>query len=156
MALDFVGLALLLTVLGLTVAAAMNLLRRRLRAAAVIAAANVVALGALLAVAVTVPAEVWPIILAAYDDSSGAAQEQRKGDLEATWHYGQMTVVRWLALSSKWNVCHTLWREKGCRMPSGPYEAQGIAKEILGNLAAPGGSRYPTISKWTGVPGRGK
>ncbi len=90
------------------------------------------------------PAQSWPLILAAYESSSGIARLQRAADLRANWHRGEIRMVDWWLLSHRWHVCHGMWPQGECTRPAGPYEAQDSARESLEDIAT--SRRDPVIS----------
>lgn len=90
------------------------------------------------------PAGSWPLILAAYESSTGVARLQRAADLRASWHMGEIRMVDWWLLSRRWNVCHGMWPQAECARPAGPYEAEEFARESLGDIAT--SRRDPVIS----------
>ena len=90
------------------------------------------------------PAESWPVILAAYESSSGVARLQRAADLRANWHMGEIRMVDWWLLSRRWKVCHGMWPQRECTPPVGPYEPEDFARETLEEIAT--SRRDPVIS----------
>jgi hypothetical protein len=88
---------------------------------------------------------IWPLILATYDESSGGIKVRRREDIQRHWHSVGMTAIDWFSLSSKWNVCHKLWPQDNCHLPAGPFDADGIAREILENVASGRDNRGKTL-----------
>lgn len=81
------------------------------------------------------PEEAWPVMLAAIQESRAIERDRRLRDLQADWRHHEMQFARWYRLSASWGVCHMMWRQPGCRMPAGPYQATGVARGILDGLA---------------------
>lgn len=136
LALDSVGIVLLLSILLLVVIGVVLLLRR-VNAAAVV---GTFVAASLLAIVMTnrgtmAPDHAWPTILAAYQESTGAERLARAAELRNYWAYGEIREEDWRRLAQRWGVCHAMWYEPGCRRPPGPYEAQGIAREMLDGIA---------------------
>jgi hypothetical protein len=77
------------------------------------------------------PSHAWPILLGALDEVTGRERDERLAQFRAVWGRGGIPRHAWLELAKKWNVCDGLEQSKGCRMPPGPLEAEGIAGEIL-------------------------
>ena len=94
------------------------------------------------------PSKTWPIILGAVDELYGPAQAVRIAELRGRWTDRGISRAAWVDLAQKWNVCDGLGSAK-CRMPPGPLEAEGIAGEILADLAN-GRPRYGQTSPWIG------
>ena len=135
LALDPVGVGLLLCVMVFAGMATYQIFRRRVAPALTLVAITMFLTAMLLQQSVMVPARLWPIILAAYEEPSGDLKIRRARDLQAHWHLGEMRATDWIFLSEDWGICHGLWKEAQCRMPSGPYEAEGIARELLEEIA---------------------
>jgi len=136
LALDSVGALLSLGVLALLVVGAVLLVRRVDAALTVALFAGASILGiAIVHRGTMAPDYAWPLILAAYEESTGQERRARAADIRAFWRYGEIREDDWLNLAKRWSVCHGMWYEQHCRRPSGPYEAQGIAREILQHMA---------------------
>lgn len=139
LALDVIGVGLILAALVLVIAGTILLLRHR-DAALVVGVFVAASVSAIFAVhrATMAPAHAWPVILAAYGESSGRERLRRTAELRAYSVHGHIRESYWLELSRTWGVCHAMWYERGCRRPPGPYEAQGIAREMLQKVAEGG------------------
>ena len=68
----------------------------------------------------------------------------RAADLRANWHLGEIRMVDWWLMSRRCDVCHGMWPQEQCVRPPGPYEAQGIARESLEEIAT--ARRDPVLS----------
>lgn len=86
---------------------------------------------------VVVPSTVWPTILVAARTGSPTEVAARRRELAGAWDafHGEMLVTDWLVLSRSWGVCHELWPQTGCTRAPGNREAQGIARDLLGEQA---------------------
>jgi len=135
LALDPIGVGLLFFVMVFAGMATYQIFRRRVAPALTLAAITVLLTATLLQHSVMVPSRSWPIILAACEEPNGDLRIQRARDLQAHWHLGEMRATDWIFLSEEWGICHGMWKEAQCRMPTGPYEAEGIARELLEEIA---------------------
>jgi hypothetical protein len=81
------------------------------------------------------PSSSWPVMYAAVTEVRGSERRQRANELMAIWHeYGQVRRLDWYFLSRKWNVCHLMWEQEGCRMPKGHWEGEGFVREMIAAL----------------------
>ena len=153
LALDLIGGALLLAIVVIVIVASAFAIRRRRKVADTLLAVVVILAAVLAERSIVAPAESWPLLLAAFEESTDRERLERSNELRNHWAWGEIRVTDWLALSKRWGVCHGMWEQQQCRRPSGPFEAQGVAREILGRISQ--GRPYPEPAiEWQGVPGR--
>ena len=81
------------------------------------------------------PSGSWPVMYAAVLETTGAQRRERINELLSLWNHGQVRQVDWYFLSRRWNVCHRMWQEEGCRMPAGQLVAEGFVREDIHALA---------------------
>lgn len=132
-------LVLLVSALGFLASTSMLLIRRRRAwAMATTGFAGLVA-SAFLA-SYVVPSNVWPAILSAYQAAPPSERAARGRQLAASWDAfnEELHAHKWLMLALDWGVCHELWHQSDCTPAPANREAQGIAREILTQVARGG------------------
>jgi hypothetical protein len=134
LALDVLSAGLLVVVIVVTCGGVAMAVARRWRPAVILSLVGIATATTLSYRAVMAPAQSWPIMLAGLDEASGAERLLRVQEVRDAYHLGEMRAVDWLRLSHRWNVCHLMWKQDECRLPAGPYEAQGIAREDLASI----------------------
>ena len=73
----------------------------------------------------------WPVMYAAVLETTGAQRRERINELLPLWNHGQVRRVDWFFLSRRWNVCHRMWQQESCRMPTGQMVAEGFVREDI-------------------------
>lgn len=81
------------------------------------------------------PSGSWPVMYAAVNEKDGAERRARIAELLPLWHHGQVRRLDWYFLSRRWDVCHRMWEENGCRMPNGRLEPEGFVRDGIHALA---------------------
>lgn len=80
------------------------------------------------------PSGSWPVMYAAVLEKSGAERAERIAELMPLWYFGQVRQIDWYFLSRRWDVCHRMWEQPGCRMPNGRIEPEGLVREYIFDL----------------------
>jgi hypothetical protein len=62
-------------------------------------------------------------------------RRERIADLLPLFHSGEVRRVDWYFLARRWDVCHLMWKQHGCRMPGVPLEPEGTVRENIYALA---------------------
>ena len=132
---DIGSAALLLLLLGVAVSIVVCVLRRK-HSVAVLASIGLV-LGSLyfLYRTLVVPSGSWPVMYAAVNETTGVERRERIAALLPLWNFGQVRSVDWYLLSRKWGVCHRIWAQSECRMPSGQLAPEGFVRDDIQALA---------------------
>lgn len=132
---DLQGLVALVATAAMVVLAVWLATRKRLYPLLLLGLLIAVASSWVLERSLMAPSRAWPVMLGAIDEAAGSERIARIRQLQQAWRFGEMKLSDWLELSGQWNVCHQLWLQRGCRMPAGPFEAQGLARESLQRLS---------------------
>ena len=111
--------------------------RKRAAAATACGITFTVLLMAFFAYSVLASPSVWPVILAAYVKAPPEQQIVRKQEIADSWlvFEEQIRVFDWYFMAQRWNVCHELWQQRDCTKTSPHREAQGVARELLTEIA---------------------
>lgn len=133
LALDLMGLGLLLAAVACLAAVVWLIVKRRSHASPAVALFVVLTL-VLLYRGTMAPARSWPIMLASIEATTGADRLERVEDFKQHWQHREMRLVDWYFVARRWGVCHQLWSESACSKPTSPFEAEGVAREILDEL----------------------
>ncbi len=115
------------------VAAFFLTMKGRMLAAMILGGAGVLHSAIVAAGSLVVPSTVWGAILSAYLAFPADEQPARQRELASHWDafHEHILVWRWMVLAKRWQVCHELWSQDGCRRAPQPREAQGLAREFL-------------------------
>jgi hypothetical protein len=111
--------------------------RHRTGRAAAFGLGAIALLVALAATSLLATPAAWQVLHAAYRDASPEKQHMIGQDIAAKWlpfHEG-MVLGDYFLLTRKWGVCHELWLQAACVRASSEREAEGIAREILTDIA---------------------
>jgi hypothetical protein len=129
-----VGLVFSAVLLGFCISAAA---RRRTGRAAAFGLGAIAFPVAFAATSLLATPAAWQVLHAAYRDAPPEKQRVFGQDIAANWlpfHEG-MVLGDYYLLMRKWGVCHELWPQAACVRASSEREAEGIAREILADIA---------------------
>ena len=79
----------------------------------------------------------WLTMLGTIETSSDNERGQKIQELSVYWNTNAETMraVDWYAISTRWNVCHALWKQTKYNNPIPSETAVGVAREILNGMA---------------------
>jgi hypothetical protein len=81
------------------------------------------------------PSGSWPVMYAAVNEKTGAERRERITELMSLWKHGEVRRADWYFLSRRWGVCHRMWEQSGCRMPTGHMAPEGFVRDDIYALA---------------------
>ena len=84
-----------------------------------------------------VPDSAWLTMLGAIETSNQPERSQRIQQFVQYWDVNAETMraIDWFAISTRWNVCHSLWSQAECVNPTPSENAVGVARELLNSMA---------------------
>ncbi len=85
-----------------------------------------------------VPDSAWLTMLGAIETADNDERVQRIQELRQSWNAtaDTMRATDWYAISTRWNVCHLLWKQAQCNDPTPSENAVGVARDLLSSMAA--------------------
>jgi hypothetical protein len=133
--LGIILLALLCAGIGIAAAT-----RRHLARVTASSVATVVLLALFLAKSTLATPSSWQVLYAAYSASSPAEMTERRKAVADKWlpFHEEIRLLDWYLLANEWNVCHELWAQTRCTKAPSKREPQGIARELITNIAHAG------------------
>ncbi|MES2832990.1 MAG: hypothetical protein V4695_13495 [Pseudomonadota bacterium] len=112
------------------------LLKQRLRVSASLCIASILLAIVFVANSLLVTPPSWQVMLAAYQNTPPPLRLVRQQDIAKSWLFAEnILVLDWYLISRRWGVCHELWPQNGCAHAPAKREAQGIARELLTDVA---------------------
>jgi hypothetical protein len=78
----------------------------------------------------------WLVMLGSIEASNESERARRIQELGEYWNTEAETMraADWYVVSTRWRVCHALWKEAKCLSPTPSEDAAGVAREILNGL----------------------